>query len=70
MKRNVWLIVLAIVMIMMGTYRLWWLDQPRVGPIGEGHYHPAVYISIYSGMIAGVCFLVLGIIRLIKHKRK
>ena len=61
------LIVLSIFMIALAGYRLWSLYQPRVGPVGDGSHAPHVYISIYCGLLAGVCFLIVGIIRLVKR---
>jgi hypothetical protein len=64
MKRAVAIIILSLIMIFMAGYQLWDLYRPRVGPIGNGTHALYVYIAIYSGLLAGVCFLVVGVIRL------
>ena len=57
-------------MIVSSIYRLWAIEQPRVGPIGDGSVSNLFFISTYSFLIAGILGILNGVVRLVHHRKK
>ncbi|MDR9856464.1 hypothetical protein RJP21_22940 [Paenibacillus sp. VCA1] len=71
MKRGIISVFISLVMIALATYRLWSLDQPKVGPVGDGEIPQFAYTSMYVALAAGIVCLVLGVVRIIiEYKNK
>jgi len=71
MKRGIISVFISLVIIALASYRLWSLDQPKVGPVGDGEIPRLAYTSMYIGLAAGIFCLVLAIIRIIiEYKNK
>ncbi|MEC0370623.1 hypothetical protein [Paenibacillus chibensis] len=58
-------IIISLFIIGLASYRLWSLDQPKVGPVGDGEVPAFAYTSMYFGIFAGICFFVIGVLRII-----
>ncbi len=69
MKRIYFIFIVSILMIVGSIYRLWAIEQSRVGPIGDGSVSIWFYISIYSSLIAGVFGILSGVLRLVHIQR-
>jgi hypothetical protein len=73
MGRGIVSAILSLFIIAIASLRLWYLYQPKTGPVGDGEYpeYPDfAYTSMYIGIILGICCLIFGIIRIIKSNRK
>lgn len=64
MTRGIVSVILSLIVMTMAMYRLWTLDQPRIGPVGESSYPTALYIVIYSTLFTAVIGLIVGLIRI------
>jgi hypothetical protein len=67
--RKYFLLFSSVLMIFLSFYRLNIVDKPRVGPVGEGSIPLSFWISISSLLIAGVCFLILSLILIVRDRR-
>lgn len=65
MKRGIMSIIISLFIITLASYRLWSLDQPKVGPVGDGEVPAFAYTSMYIGIFAGICCFAIGVIRII-----
>lgn len=70
MKRIYVIFFCACFLIVGSLYRLWEIQQPRTGPIGDGTIPTWVYVSIYSALASGISGLLLGIVRYREYKKR
>ncbi|MWV43338.1 hypothetical protein GRF59_06800 [Paenibacillus sp. HJL G12] len=70
MKKGIWVIICSLIITAFSSYRLWAIDQPKVGPVGDGIIPDYAYTEIYIGIYIGIGTLLLGILQIILEKVK
>jgi|GEM_PF-4153990 len=70
MKRYYIILIVSLFLIGLTVYQFWSIQQPRIGPVGDGSISRFVYIPIILGFIVGVSWFVKSIYLIIKSRKK
>ncbi|QGQ96579.1 hypothetical protein EHS13_17690 [Paenibacillus psychroresistens] len=69
MKRYVFTIFIAVVLILIAIIQTWIAYQPKVGPVGNGPNDAVIWTNFTWQLFTGICFLTVGIIGIYKSKK-
>ncbi|MCJ8010801.1 hypothetical protein MUG84_03460 [Paenibacillus sp. KQZ6P-2] len=70
MKKGIFAIFGALIILAVSFYQLWSIDQPKVGPVGDGIIPDYAYTSIYIGIYVGAGSFILGVLHIILESMK
>ncbi|MBB6634427.1 hypothetical protein [Cohnella thailandensis] len=70
MRKGIVAIALSVLTVVLAVYRWRALNQPKVGPVGNGNGYPRiVYAALVLQIVVGVCAFVIGIVLMARDIR-